>query len=33
MACMLFLQSLQKLNQITFTEGIQFYKRKWEEKI
>ena len=34
MACMLFLQSPQKLKEYlqVFTEGIQFYKRKWEEK-
>ena len=31
---MLFLQSPQKLKEYlqVFTEGIQFYKRKWEEK-
>ena len=34
MACMLFLQFPQKLKEHlqVFTEGIQFYKRKWEEK-
>ena len=33
MACVLFLQFPQKLKEHlqVFTEGIQFYKRKWEE--
>ena len=30
MACMLFLQSPQKPNQRTFTEGIQFYSKDYE---
>ena len=34
MACMLFLQSAQKLKEHlqVFSEGIQLYKRKWEEE-